>query len=185
MSKTIYFVTNNKYKLEIAQKALANSGVSIMQQKLDVPEIQSDSVEEIARFSACWAVEKIKQPIFVTDAGYYIQALNGFPGPFIKWTNKWFTAKNYLKLMEGKTNRKVKVLTCLAYCEPGKKPILFTSKSQGAISEKPGKTGTTPINEIFIPEGFTMPESEIDHQQMINFWGKTSVWQKFREFLGL
>lgn len=182
--KTIIFVTGNKYKFQVAQKALEKTGIKLVQKDLKTPELQSEDIKEIASFSAQWAANLLKKPVVVTDAGYYIKALNGFPGPFIKWINKWFTAKDYLKLMEGKEDRTVITKDCLAYCEPGKKPITFTGSAKGTIALKPGPPGTTPINEIFIPEGFDKVESAIPKEQMIQFWNKyDKKWQKFASFL--
>lgn len=100
-------MTGNKYKFEIAQKVLENSNVELIQQKIETPEIQSSDVEEIASYSAKFAAEKLGKPVALTDAGWYINALNGFPGLFIKYINQWLTSDEILKLMEGKSDRSV------------------------------------------------------------------------------
>jgi XTP/dITP diphosphohydrolase len=182
--KKIVFVTGNEYKFQVAQKALAGLPIKLIQKKLETPEIQSTKVTEIASFSAKWAADKLKKPVFLSDAGYYIEALNGFPGPFIKCTNSWLTAEDYLRLMKGKKNRKVITKDCIAYCEPGSKPITFCGKALGTIAQKVGKKGTTSINEIYIPEGFNKVESEIPRKQMLSFWGKRGAhWQAFAKYL--
>jgi len=170
--KKIYFVTNNDYKFRIAVNALNGSGFELMQKNIDTPEIQSDDINEIAAYSAQWAANKLKHPVVLTDAGCFIEALNGFPGPFIKYVNDYLTAQDFLNLMVNKKNRKVIFKECLAYCEPGKDPVLFTSIARGTISSKLGKAGRTAINEIFIPDGFNKPESEISIDQMVGFWNK-------------
>ncbi len=170
--KKIYFITSNDYKFQIANKALMGSGFELVQQQLETPEIQSDSVDEIAAYSARWAADKLKYPIILTDAGCFIEALNGFPGPFIKYVNGYFTAQDFLNLMIDKKNRQAVFKDCLAYCEPGKDPVLFTSIAPGTISDKVGQAGKTAINEIFIPAGFDKPESEIPTDQRIDFWNK-------------
>lgn len=182
--RTIVFVTGNSYKFQVAQKALENLDIELAQKNLKTPEIQSTEVEEIASFSAQWASNKLKKPVVLTDAGYYIQALNGFPGPFIKYVNYWLTANNFLSLMKGKKDRTVVCKDCLAYCEPGRKPITFLGIAKGKIAEKVGTRSTTSINEIFIPDGFNKVESEIPREQMVEFWSKNiRIWQKLAEFL--
>jgi XTP/dITP diphosphohydrolase len=187
MARTIYFVTGNKYKFEIAKKVLGETDINLVQEDLDIPEIQSTKVEKIASFSAKWAAEKLGKSVALTDAGYYIEALNGFPGPFIKYINKWLTSEDLLKLMEGKKNRKVVVKGCLAYCEPGKEPVVFPSKVTGTISEKAikkDKKGSTPIDEIFIPKGYDRVETEIPKEEMIKFWAKVeNYWKKLANYL--
>lgn len=184
---TIIFVTGNNYKFQVAQKVLEERGVDLIQQKIETPEIQSTEVSEIASFSAKWAAQKLNKPVVLTDAGYYIQALNGFPGPFIKYINQWLTSQDLLKLMEGKTNRKVVVKACLAYCKPGEKPITFEGTVTANIATKAVKTDKpdpTPINEIFIPEGYDKTETEIPREEMIKFWAQVeNYWEKLADYL--
>lgn len=181
------FVTGNPYKFEVGKTVLEKAGINLVQKKLETPEIQSADVSEIAKYSAKWSAEKLGEPIILTDAGYYIEALNGFPGPFIKYINKWLTSDDLLKLMLGKSNRKIAVKMCLAYCEPDKDPVIFTSQALGAIAEKAVKTdkqGSTPINEIFIPDGFNKVETEISREEMVQFWSKVETyWQELINYL--
>ncbi|MFZ5391941.1 MAG: non-canonical purine NTP pyrophosphatase [Patescibacteria group bacterium] len=170
MLKKIYFITGNKNKFQTALVAFKDSGFELLQKTIDTPEIQSDDLGKIASFSAKFAANILKHPIFLTDAGCFIESLNGFPGPFIKYVNQYLTAQDFLRLMTGKNNRKVFFKECLAYCEPGQNPVLFFSSAEGKISIKSGKQGQTSINEIFIPKGLNHPESEIPRKQMIQFW---------------
>lgn len=186
--KQIVFVTGNKYKFEIAQKVLENSNIELVQQKIDTPEIQSTDVEEIASYSAKFAAEKLEKPVALTDAGWYINSLNGFPGPFIKYVNQWLSSEDILKLMEGKTDRTVTIKGCLAYCEPNSEPLTFPSQVTGAISEKAVKTdkeGNTPINELFIPDGYGgKVESEIPREEMVKYWAQVeNYWEKLAKQL--
>lgn len=170
MKNTIYFITANRLKFQIAQKVFKNSGFLLKQKTLETPEIQSHDLGEIAAYSASWAAAQLKHPVFLTDAGCFIEALNGFPGPFLKYTNHYLKAEDYLKLMTGQKNRQAVFKECLAYCEPGKSPELFFSQAIGKISMKSGKHGSTSINEVFLPNGFLQTESEIPKKKMINFW---------------
>uniref|UniRef100_A0A7V3N5E0 Non-canonical purine NTP pyrophosphatase n=1 Tax=candidate division CPR3 bacterium TaxID=2268181 RepID=A0A7V3N5E0_UNCC3 len=185
--KTIYFVTNNHYKFQVAQEVLGKKRIEVIQQRLETPEIQSTDVREIASFSAKWASEKINRPVALTDVGYYIEALNGFPGPFIKYINQWLTSEDLLKLMEGKENRAVVVRACLAYCEPRKEPMSFLCETTGTIAQKAVKTnkeGSTSINEIFIPEGYHKVETEIPREEMVKFWAKVEdYWEKLADYI--
>ena len=127
------------------------------------------------------------KPVAVTDAGYYFEALNGFPGPFIKYINQWLASEDLLRLMKGKQNRIVVVKGCLAYCEPGKEPVTFLSEISGTIANKAVKTqkeDSTSINEIFIPEGYDKVDTEIPREEMIKFWAKTKdYWKKLADYL--
>ena len=182
--KPVFFITGNNLKFQVAQKALADIGIDLIQKELDAPEIQSKSVEEIASFSAKWVCDLLGEPVILSDVGYHIEALNGFPGPFIKYINKWLSADDILRLMAGKENREVIVKDCLAYCKPGKKPVTFCDSARGAIANKKGGKGRTSINEIFIPEGYDKVESDIPWDEMKKFWAKNmKTYQLLAEYL--
>lgn len=189
---TIIFVTRNRYKFRIAEWALKKSSlkIKIVQRKLDVPEIQSDSVEAVAKFSAQWASKILKKPVAVSDAGCYIEALGGFPGPFIKYINQWFSAKDLLRLMDGKKNRRVLWKDCLAYCKPAQRPVSFVSYFEGAIAERIGKNQYRKkygwIDALFIPQGFAKPLSEFPTRNYFEFWGNSenfNSWHKLLKYL--
>ena len=71
-ARTLIYVTGNRFKFEVAQAALQNTGIVLEQQRLAVPEVQSNSVLEIAESSAQWVSRHLDQPFVVTDAGFYI-----------------------------------------------------------------------------------------------------------------
>lgn len=188
----IIFVTGNKYKFKIAQQALGKSSleIKIAQSKLDVPEIQSASVEAVARFSAQWASKILEKPVAVSDGGCYIEALNGFPGPFIKYINQWFSAQDLLRLMDGKKNRIVLWKDCLAYCRPGQRPVSFVSYFEGALADRIGKNEYRKkygwIDTLFIPQGFAKPLSELPTRNYVEFWGNSknyNGWEKLFKYL--
>ncbi len=183
MDKTLVYVTGNEIKFNVASKTFKNTGITLLQKKLDTPEIQSKSVQEVAKYSARWASEKLGKPVIVTDAGFFIEALNGFPGPFIKFINQWFSAEDYMNLMKGKTNRRIIIQDCLAYCSPNEEPIVFTGSYAGKLaielSEKPG----TSIDRLFIPQGFNVPIAEIPEEQMLAYWSSGEIMSKFKEYI--
>ncbi len=183
MNNKLVYITGNDIKFEVASQVFKETGIILSQKNLDTPEIQSKSVEDVAMYSAIWASKEINQPVFVTDAGFYIEALKGFPGPFIKYTNEWLSAEDYLNLMKGKTNRNVIIKDCLAYCKPNEKPIVFTGSFKGTLATKPEKKSGTSIEQIFIPEGFNRPISEIPEEEMIDYWSKGDILTKFKNYI--
>lgn len=77
--ETLIFVTGNKEKLNIAKSALEGTGIDIINKKIDCPEIQSDDMEKIAKFSAQYASDKLKSSVVKIDSGLFLEAFEGFP----------------------------------------------------------------------------------------------------------
>lgn len=183
MDNTLIYVTGNKVKFEVALKTFANTDISLLQLKLDTPEIQSKSVQEVAMYSARWASEQLNKPVIVTDAGFYIEALNGFPGPFIKYVNEWFSADDFVNLLKGKNNRSILIQDCLAYCHPHSEPLAFTGTYRGRIATEASSGKGTSIEKVFIPEGFDVPISDIQAEKMISYWSNGEIMSKFKKYI--
>ncbi|MBS4537515.1 hypothetical protein GOQ27_03520 [Clostridium sp. D2Q-11] len=183
MNYKLIYITGNDIKFNVALKVFGNTQIDLVQNKLETPEIQSKSVEEIAKFSAKWASKKLNQPVIVTDAGFYIEELKGFPGPFIKYVNEWFSVEDYINLMRDKTNRTIIIKDCLAYCYPEEEPIVFTGEYKGRIAQKPGNKKGSPIEQIFIPEGYDNTISGIPEEEMLSYWSYGDIMTKFKDYI--
>ncbi|MEK7487861.1 MAG: non-canonical purine NTP pyrophosphatase [Patescibacteria group bacterium] len=188
--KEVIFVTGNKYKFQVAQKATRGGAIKLIQKKLETPEIQAESVEDIAAFSAMWAADVLKKPVVVSDAGCHIDALNGFPGPFIKYIDAWLTPRDLLNTMKGKKNRKVVWKDCLAYCEPGKKPKALTCYFKGTLAQKAGKMIFRKeygwMDRLFVPAGYPKTLSELPTEEYLAYWAdqkSNDSWQKLIRYL--
>jgi len=181
---TVSYVTGNQYKFQVAREALKDTDIKVVQNLLETPEVQSDDVSEIASFSARWAADRLNTPVLVSDVGYFIKSLNGFPGPFIKWTNKWLNSADYLRLLQNVADRSVEVRECLAFCHPGEKSVCFVDSNFATLATIAGPKGYSPIDEIFIPKGFNKVETEIPHEIMVKYWSENSTkWQQFINYI--
>lgn len=183
MNNTLIYVTGNNVKFNVAFNVFKNTGMTLLQSKLSTPEIQSKNVQEVAKFSASWASKHLNQPVIVTDAGFYIEALNGFPGPFIKFVNEWFSTDDFINLMQGKTNRTITIEDCLAYCHPNEEPIVFTGSYRGKLASQPSRKCGTPIEHLYIPEGYDVPISDIPAEEMVAYWSNGEIMSKFKKYI--
>lgn len=111
----ISFVTTNPEKFAIAKVYCQKAGIALEQLVLEIDEIQGSDTEEILRHKARQAFELCRKPIIVSDDSWHIAALNGFPGPYMKSINHWFTPDDFLRLMHGVTNRDILLRQQLAY----------------------------------------------------------------------
>jgi XTP/dITP diphosphohydrolase len=167
----------------VAEESLLDSGIVLKLARIEIPEIQSSVVEEIAEQSSIWASQHLNQPVAVTDTGFYIQALNGFPGPFVKFVNEWLSVEDYLNLMHGKEDRTVEIRECLAYCRPGEEPVSFCSSHLGQLATRPGRRKGTAIEQLVVPRGFSVPISEIPLEELVSYWAAAGNWQNLIQHL--
>ena len=151
--KKITYVTGNWAKLASAKQALEPLGYEVDNIKMDTIEIQANDVEEVAKYSAKWASDKLKCDVLKNDTGLFVEALNGFPGVYTHFMEETLKEDGILKLLDGVENRKAYFKEAIAYCEYGKEPVTFVGITKGTIAkEKMGTYGWS-FDFIFIPDG--------------------------------
>jgi non-canonical purine NTP pyrophosphatase (RdgB/HAM1 family) len=138
--KKIFYITGNNYKFKNAKEYAKSFGIELVQKKLKITEIQSDSIEDIAKHKAEQAFKILKKPLVVSDSGWSIPSLKGFPGPYMRYINKWFEAEDFLKLMKGQKDKSVILehVICAA-CSKGLK--MFKKEIKGGFINKPRGRG--------------------------------------------
>jgi non-canonical purine NTP pyrophosphatase, rdgB/HAM1 family len=158
--KKIFFLTSNKNKFKEAEKILNKFGIKIIRKNSKGIEIQSDSLEEIARVCAAKAYESIKRPLIVEDSGLFVDCLSGFPGPYSSYVLKTVGCKGILDLLGQKRQRSAKFVAVVAYASKNKIKI-FKGIVRGKISKKIFKGKGFGYDPIFIPDGYSKPFSRI------------------------
>lgn len=157
-----YFITGNKNKFkEIAEYM---PGL-LMSDVHDIPEIQSLDINEIIRFKLNAAREKINDTncfIIVEDTGLYLNALNGFPGPLIKYLLKSVGNDGIFNICEKLNNYKAEATTSFGLYDSNTDDISFFSATiDGLITSPRGKYGFG-WDQIFIPEGSDKTFAEME-----------------------
>lgn len=183
-NQKLHIVTGNKDKFLQAKAAFSGFKFDLVQTDIDVPEIQSNSIQDIAGFSAEWVSNKLQAPVAITDVAYEISVLKGFPGPFIKYINTWLTEEDILRLLSGLDNREVVVKECLAYSDPGHPPKYIVGEAHGTIAKSYSRKGSTPINSLFIPQGYNKTIPFIQPEEMTDFWNNQfNNWPRLAKIL--
>lgn len=166
--RPVTFVTGNPKKLEEVRAILGQS-IPFQSLKLDLPELQGEP-EDISKEKARMAAKEVKGPVLVEDTCLCFNALNGLPGPYIKW----FLQKtgheglnNLLKAYEDKSAYAMCIFSLAL--GPDVEPISFIGRTQGKIVPPRGPTdfGWDPI---FQPDGYeqTYAEMEKDEKNRIS-----------------
>ncbi|HTQ79504.1 MAG TPA: non-canonical purine NTP pyrophosphatase [Thermoanaerobaculia bacterium] len=82
MPPSFVLVTGNPGKLAEARRL---AGLDFEAVALDLPEIQSLDLLEVLAAKGEEAWRRLGRPLVVEEAGLSLAALNGFPGPLVKW----------------------------------------------------------------------------------------------------
>jgi XTP/dITP diphosphohydrolase len=181
----INFVTTNVHKFAVAQHFFETAGLDIdlRQYDIETPEIQADTVDQVALNSAKWVAEKLNQPVVVADAGLYIEGLNGFPGPYIKYINSTLSLEDILAMMAGKKSRRAEFVDALAYYDPATQTEqVFSSGTLGRIVSEPATSDGSATDRIFAIEGFYVPLADMSEADRKKAWN-TRRWQELIDFL--
>lgn len=174
----IIYVTSNDEKYKIAFDILAPKNINIMRKNLQLNEIQSNSIVEIAVNSAIEASKQVKtnDNIAVTDAGFFITALNGFPGPFVKYINQYLNADNILNILEKTKNREIVVKECLVIIDSKMQKHIYTTEYYGKVALEPAACTGTTFEKIFIPNGYSVQIADLSSKDKFEYWKKGSTW---------
>jgi XTP/dITP diphosphohydrolase len=151
--KEIFFITSNKGKVHEATEKLRSLGFSVVQKDLGYPEVQADSLEEVAAWGATHVQGRFNHSFMLEDAGLFIDALQGFPGVYSKYVFFTIGLEGILRLLGGVENRKAVFRSVYAYSEPGKKPMIVIGECKGVISTKKLGNHGFGYDPIFVPDG--------------------------------
>ncbi len=184
-SIVIYFVTKNKGKYREVSELAKEYGIYVKMLGIEKLEIQSDDIREIALFSARWVINKIGKdiPIVVEDAGLFINALNGFPGPYSSYVYKTLGVDGILKLLNGIENRYAyfKAVAVLEHPELGEH--VFEGVVYGKIVYEPRGYGGFGFDPIFMPEGIERTFAELSPLEKNRFSHRARAFRSLFEWI--
>lgn len=153
MTFELLFATNNLNKVREAELVLSRFGVSLKAVAVNKIEIQSNSLREIAIYAAKSAYKAIRRPIIVEDSGLFIDALNGFPGPYSSYVYKTIGLNGILKLLDGVLNRRARFEAVVALAINECEVYVFEGYVEGYISSEIRGSSGFGFDPIFIPSG--------------------------------
>ncbi|GAB2295376.1 hypothetical protein Dimus_029547 [Dionaea muscipula] len=162
LSRPVTFVTGNPKKLEEVKAILGNS-IPFQSLKLDLPELQGEP-EDISKEKARLASIHVNGPVLVEDTCLCFNALQGLPGPYIKWFLQKIGHEGLNNLLAAYEDKSAYALCVFSLAlGPGVEPITFAGKTMGKIVAARGPTdfGWDPI---FQPDGFEQTYAEMQKE---------------------
>jgi XTP/dITP diphosphohydrolase len=182
----VFFATNNVNKFNEAREVLSERGIAVGMLRIKSLEIQSESLEEIAQASVVEAFERYRLPLIVEDAGLFVDALNGFPGPYAAYAYRTIGNEGLLRLMERTDNRKAMFKSVIAYFSSGlKSPICFEGSVSGEIVHEERKARHKQgfgFDPIFKPDNIDRTFAQMDVVEKCRRSHRAAAFRKFAEW---
>jgi len=190
----ITFVTGNKKKLEEVKRILSPSSISssasttampftIGNRKIDLPELQGDPIE-IAKEKCSIAAREINGPVITEDTSLSFTALNGMPGPYIKWFLESCGHDGLNGMIAFSTDKSAYAQTVVGFCPgPGEEVVVFDGRTHGKIVSARGPLdfGWDPIFEPEEGGGWTYAEMAKEAKDEISH--RSRAFGKLRDYL--
>jgi len=107
------FVTTNEGKVREAREYL--DGVE--QLDFDYTEVQADDLRTVAAHGAREAYRYAGEPVLVDDAGLFVDAFDGFPGPYSSYVEDTVGVERVWRLAADEDDRSAAFKTVLAFCD--------------------------------------------------------------------
>lgn len=174
----ITFITGNQGKADFLARHL---GHPVKHLKLDLDEIQSLDLEEVAGHKAEQAYQAVGAPVLVEDVALEIDSLGKLPGPFVKWFEASLGLHGMCKLVG--PDRCARARVCFAYRDQNGTRF-FHGELSGKIAESPKGQNGFGFDPIFIPDTSDKRLAEMNDDELEKYSLRTTtVYPKIREFL--
>lgn len=186
---SLIFATGNTNKFLIGKLVSKEKGINLIQKDYDIDEIQSEDPKKIIIDKLNKAYKLCDSPVIVSDDYWEIPGLNGFPGPYMKSINIWFSPEDLLRLTLPLEDRRVFLTQRIAYMDLTDQKV-FEVKTEGEILKEirgqestanqkimsmKGDNGLT-ISEVY--DSFT--DDERKNRDTANIWREFLEWYNTR-----
>jgi len=147
------FVTSNLKKYTEVSSMLPN----VTRMSAELSEIQSMKIEEVIdnKLDQVKNFAKISDDetyYMVEDTALYLNCLNGFPGPFVKYFNNSLTTSGLVELVEKYNNPIAEAVTMIGLLGSSLQPMYFTGRCLGKIGKRT-QNNQFGFEDCFYPDG--------------------------------
>jgi non-canonical purine NTP pyrophosphatase (RdgB/HAM1 family) len=179
MTQNWVFVTSNSNKWQEAQRIL---GYALERSELELPELQAETVAEVALAKAKAAYVQLGRPVIVEDAGVELLALGGFPGPFIKYWEKLGGLSSICRAADGLGDRRIRAVCALGICSAQGSEVVVGAVD-GLLSLQPRGHFGFGWDAIFVPNGEGRTFGEMTPAEKDARSHRRKAWELLRDKL--
>lgn len=161
------FVTSNDAKYQRAADVFGPE-IALERARVDIPELQSTDPEVVVERKAEAAHAKIGAPVLVDDFSFFMNGLNGFPGPLVKHLLKE-TGLQGLRGLQHVSDTGC-TLQCTVAVHDGEACLVARGELCGTLrldSDYADPAADMLLSTVFVPDGHDRPLSELrieDHR---------------------
>jgi non-canonical purine NTP pyrophosphatase (RdgB/HAM1 family) len=174
----LYFITGNKNKFSEVKAILSE----VEQLDIDLPEIQDMDAQAIIRAKLQEAFNHAQGEFIVEDTSLYLDAMNGLPGPLIKWFLKAIGIEGLAGLAEKLGNKKAIAKTIIGYAKNRDEIQFFEGTVHGTIVMPQGETGFG-WDPIFLPDGHEKTFAEMSREEKNELSMRRMAVNKLKKYL--
>lgn len=156
-SKALYFLTSNLSKFEEVKAVLPD----VQMLNCDLLEIQEIDPKVIIQEKLAEAFQHHQGRFIVEDTSLILNALNGLPGPLIKWFQVSIGNAGLVNIAKALNNNEAEAITYVGYAKSPQEVFFFEGRLKGHIVPERGKKGFG-WDTIFQPEGHSSTFAEMD-----------------------
>jgi XTP/dITP diphosphohydrolase len=174
----VSFVTGNEGKVREAREYL-DGLADVEQVDYDYAEVQAPELAPIAERGAREAAEHVGGPALVDDAGLFVDALDGFPGPYSAYVEDTLGIETIPDLVPDDDPGRARFRAVVAYCD-GEDVYSFDGAVRGRIVAPRGDGGFG-YDPVFEHDGATFAEMGAAEKNAISHRGRALA--KFADWL--
>jgi non-canonical purine NTP pyrophosphatase (RdgB/HAM1 family) len=170
----VFFITGNSHKLREVEAILG----TMRHVDLDLPELQELEPRKVVIAKAQAALAQGYSPVLIEDTSLSLTALNGLPGPLIKWFLKALGGEGVYQLAASKQNCSAEVRTIFGMALGPQTFIYGEGVVYGQVVSPRG-TGFG-WDSIFQPQGSTKTMGEMSPEEKSSFSMRTKALHDLR-----
>lgn len=168
------FVTGNANKLREAERILGYRPAS---EDIDLPEVQGLDLRQVVAAKADEARKHIEGPLVVEETGLELDAMNGFPGPLVKWMLQAIGPLGIARSAHALNNDRV-TARCILLYDDGNRRVLGEGATQGRLVLEPRGSEGFGWDPIFVPDGKTATYAELSGAEKDIFGHRGRAWRR-------
>ena len=147
-------------------------------------EIQSLDPQKIIEHKLHEASKIHSGEFIIEDTCFYLECLNGLPGPYIKWFEKTIGLEGIYKIASAFNNFNAKVVITFGYLDKTKSIHYFSIEAKGTVVFPRGNNGFG-WDSIFVPEGQTKTHAEMSVEELKAVKLRGKVAKQVNDYINL